>query len=43
MARYGYGGYGATISRQVEQERIGYGPQGYVVSVLFDESISLLL
>jgi hypothetical protein len=46
MAGYGYGGYGgygANMSQTYEQERIGYGPQGYVVRVLFDESMSLLL
>jgi hypothetical protein len=43
MAGYGYGGYGSpygaygggNIQQTFEQERMGYGPQGYVVLVFF--------
>jgi len=45
MAGYGYnglggayGGYGgANIQQGSTQERVGYGPQGYVVVILSDE------
>jgi hypothetical protein len=33
----GYGGFGGNISQVNEQERIGYGPQGYVLVFHFDE------
>jgi hypothetical protein len=44
---YGYGGMynpygGGGMQQTFEQERIGYGPQGYVVVILFDESMSIL-
>jgi hypothetical protein len=43
MAGYGYNGFGGAyggygggnIYQESEQERIGYGPQGYVVVVVF--------
>ncbi len=45
MAGYGYGGFGGpfggvpfgggNVQQTFEQERIGYGPQGYVVFVSF--------
>jgi hypothetical protein len=45
MAGYGYNGLGgaygsyggANIIQGSTQERIGYGPQGYVVVILSDE------
>jgi len=37
MAGYGQGGFGGNISQEYEQERIGYGPQGYVLVSHFDE------
>ncbi len=45
MAGYGYGGFGgayggfggANMQQTYEQERVGYGPQGYVVVILSDE------
>jgi hypothetical protein len=40
---YGYGGFGGNIYQQSEQERIGYGPQGYVIAVVFDCSTPLSL
>ncbi len=37
MAGYGLGGFGGNISEEYEQERIGYGPEGYVLVSHFDE------
>jgi len=38
MAGYGYGGFGGgNIQQEFEQERIGYGPQGYVFVIHSDE------
>jgi hypothetical protein len=35
-----YGGFaGGNIQREFEQERIGFGPQGYVVLILSNESM----
>jgi hypothetical protein len=34
MAGYGYGGFGGgggNIRQEFEQERVGFGPQGYVL------------
>jgi len=40
----GYGGYGGSNTQQgYEQQRIGYGSQGYVVVVFFDKCKLLLL
>jgi hypothetical protein len=39
MAGYGRGGFGGNISQTYEQERIGNGPQGYVLVSHFDECI----
>ncbi len=39
-----YGGYGGIIQQEYENERIGYGLQGYVVAVvLSDESTFISL
>ncbi len=53
MAGYGYGGFGyggfgspyggGNIQRDFEQERIGFGPQGYVVVILPEEPTSISL
>ncbi len=54
MAGYGYGGFGgvpggfggfggANIQQGFEQERIGYGPQGYVVFVVLSDKFTPLL
>ena len=51
MAGYGYGGFGGggyggygggNIQQEFEQERIGYGPQGYVVVVVVVLSSALM-
>jgi hypothetical protein len=44
MAGFGGGFGGGNIQREFEQERIGFGPQGYVVIVVLSDkptSISL--
>jgi hypothetical protein len=51
MAGYGYGGFGGApggfgggnIQQGFEQERIGYGPQGYVVFVVLSDKFTPLL
>jgi hypothetical protein len=48
MAGYGYGGLGgayggANIQQGTEQQRIGYGQQGYVAVFLSDEPTLLSL
>jgi hypothetical protein len=51
MFGYGYGGFGGAyggygggiIQQEYEQERIGYGPQGYVVVVVVLSNESILI
>jgi hypothetical protein len=45
MAGFGFGGFGGgNIQQEFEQERIGFGPQGYVVIfVLSDEATPISL
>ncbi len=51
MAGYGYGGFGVpmggfgggNMQQTFEQERIGYGPQGYVIRLLSNQPTFSLL
>ncbi len=47
MAGFGYGGFGTpfggNMQQTFEQERVGFGPQGYVVFVVSNEFIFNLL
>jgi hypothetical protein len=47
MSGFGYGGFGGgfgggNIEQEFEQERIGIGPQGYVVIVVLSDEFTLI-